>query len=152
MRVIKRSWFFLPTVGVLIVVLGCTGAASTSQNKQAPSEIHFLRRQKQGGSLMALGGGKLTLVDGCFRIIGELESTGKAIAWPYDFNFRRKDGRIEILNGQNQVVARVGDEIMVGGGGTELWYRGQIKTNEPGPNRCAGPYWAAGYDVTVIKP
>lgn len=146
MRVIKRLWFFLPTVGALIVVLGCTSATGTSQDKQIPNEIHFLRRPNQGGgSMTAIGGGKLTLVNGCLRIIGESESIGKAIGWPYDFSFRRKNGHIEILNGQNQVVARVGDEITVGGGETPFWYEGQ-------PNHCAGPYWAAGSDVTVIKP
>ena len=149
---IRNVKFLLLALSVSITAFCYTDASSSPKAEQSHHDIIFVRQPKMDGSMMALGGGKLTLVDRCLRVVNDSDPLGDTIVWPYNFNYRRRDGRVEILNGSNQVVAHVGDEITLVGSEIDLWYPGQGRTSEPGPERCAGPYWVAGSEVKVLKP
>ena len=45
------------------------------------------------------------------------------VEWPFGYAARDEGGRIALLDDHGRVVAREGDEVMVGGGfGTDVWH------------------------------
>jgi hypothetical protein len=45
------------------------------------------------------------------------------VEWPFGYSARMESGRIALLDEAGKVVARVGDEITVGGGfGNQFWH------------------------------
>lgn len=97
----------------------------------------------------ALAEGQLSLVAGCLRIVvpGE-QAPGFLILWPPATTIRVAGaGVVEVLDASQQVVARVGETIRLGGGAMEnpevmKFWEAQI-TGLP-LESCPGPYWVAG--------
>lgn len=134
----------LSVVVGLALLTGCAGA-------QADDEINFLREKRtDGSSMMALWRGKLVLTNGCLRV--QDVRTSYAVIWPFAFDFSVHDGNINILNGDDQVVAEVGDQIRVSGGELPSMSPKRIEQLATGGSQCSGPYWLAGYEVTVLTP
>ncbi len=53
-------------------------------------------------------------------------------------------GVIEVLDRNGQVVARVGEQIRMGGGEIPLTAELERQLREPLPKECPGPYWLMG--------
>jgi hypothetical protein len=91
--------------------------------------------------------GKLVLYDyqRCPRVTSDSDLTDYLLLWPPDYGARVENGEVEIVDGSRQVVARVGEEVRLGGGAIPVdWnsekYR-QLYHELPGD--CHGPYWIA---------
>ena len=85
----------------------------------------------------ALKVGELTLEDGYLRVNGTL------IIWQPDYFVHNNEGIIEILDRDGAVVGRVGEEIVMGGGGIPFEYVNEL-LKEPLPSDTEGPFWLQG--------
>ena len=90
--------------------------------------------------------GELALVDGCLWV-KDMYSGGSILPiWPPEFRLRAENDEIQVLDGDGQVVARVGEEVYMGGGEVSSpslpdCVRQQL------PASCSGPYWIVGMGV-----
>ncbi len=105
--------------------------------------IHMPQLKMRSSSFMlALAIGKLVVKDSCLRV--EQDDTSTLIIWQPDYFVNNNKGIIEILDRRGQVVARVGEEIQIGGGEVPLTPDLQRQLREPIPTQCGGPYWLMG--------
>ncbi len=109
------------------------------------STLFFLRQKSIGGGddrvqWDALKSGELVLDGDCLRI-GTLpyrdQNPNQIVVWPPGFTPHIEDGVVHIRNGGGRTIARVGDVIEMGGGGTSIEPKGAD------PKRCPGKYWIA---------
>ena len=107
--------------------------------------VHFPQvKMRSGSSMAALLTGKLELVDGYLRV-------GDAIIiWQTDYFLHDNDGIIEIWDRDGNVVGRVGEEIMMGGGGIPL-ERIEPMLKEPLPDNMEGPFWLQASSGTRLS-
>jgi hypothetical protein len=100
--------------------------------------VHFPQLKMLSGTLMmSLLVGELTLKDGYMRV-GE-----SLIIWQPDYFLHNNNGTIEILDRNGEVVARVGEEVAMGGGGIP-WEEVNRMIKEPLPEDCRGPFFLQG--------
>ncbi len=106
--------------------------------------VYFPQLKMRSGVFMeALLIGELVLEDGYLRIDGTL------IIWQPDYFVNNNDGTIEILDRNGEVVARVGEEIGMGGGEIKpIDYINKL-LKEPLPADSKGPYWLMGEIVPM---
>jgi hypothetical protein len=94
------------------------------------------------GGMDALLQGRLVAEEGCLRV-RTFENESYLVIWQPDYFLNDNHGQIEILDRDGEVVARLGEEIRMGGGGASGpefdAYLGKAI-----PSRCAGPYWLMG--------
>ncbi len=105
--------------------------------------VHFPQLKMNSGAYMAaLMTGKLELKDGYLCV----EDT--IIVWQPDYFLTDNNGAIEVLDKTGKVVARVGDEVVMGGGG---WPIDDINRylKEPLPADCKGPFWMMGGEIRL---
>ncbi len=82
-----------------------------------PEGIHFPQlRMRSNSFMLALLTGTLELKDG-YLYVGDA-----LIIWQTDYFLTERDGAIEVLDRDGQVVGRVGEEISMGGGGIDGSY------------------------------
>jgi hypothetical protein len=111
--------------------------------------LYFPRQRATDEVMEALAEGPLSLIDGCLRVgTPGYEDPGFLVLWPAVASVHMAEaGIIEVLDGNQQVVGRVGETIRLGGGAMEsqatmeLWER--MITGLPIAG-CPGPYWVAG--------
>lgn len=137
-----------PTTGPSLDERTAYGPSARSPQKQAG--LFFPRGSESGGYYpSALGGGRLVVKDGCIHM-----APGGVVVWPYGYSLRGEDGEILVLNGRDEVVAKVGDEVRMGGGQITQEEAGptpeaarrafEEKRGELGvPDRCRGPLWVS---------
>ena len=107
--------------------------------------IHFPQLRTRSATFMeALLVGKLIVKDGCLRVSASEGDRGHLIIWQPDYFLNSNEGVTEILDRNGQVVARVGEEIRIGGGEVPLAEDLQQQLREPLPEQCEGPYWLMG--------
>lgn len=119
-----------PTLQGEVEIIEGVGGRPIYFPRQAPTNIH----------MDALLKGQLILDDkGCLRVEAE-GSEGLLVIWHYEDMLRVTAEAIEVLNGDGQVIARVGEPISMGGG------EGGAMIDIPGMpiDGCPGPYWIAG--------
>ena len=107
-----------------------------------PGSTLFFPRQKSirtaGWVLMdAENGGELVLDGDCLRV-GTPQNPNRTVVWPAGFTPYIEDGVVHIRDGAGRTIARVGDEIYMGGGRTAVNPQGTDS------ERCPGKYWIAG--------
>ena len=142
MKAVRKSFVILG-LG-LVALTGCVGA-------RADEKIHFLQQNQTDGSQMeALWEGKLVVSERCLRV--QDIRTSYAVIWPLEFDFSTLSGKVDILDGDDQVVAQVGDQVRVSGGELPGISPEEIEQLAPGGSRCSDPYWLAGYEVVVLTP
>ena len=111
--------------------------------------VHFPQlRMRSVGFMEALLVGKLIVKDGCLRVSASEGDRGHLIIWQPDYFLNSNEGVIEILDRNGEVVARVGEEIRMGGGEVALTENLQRQLREPLPAQCEGPYWLMGHLVS----
>jgi hypothetical protein len=119
-------------------------SAPEKQLQPRGSFTSFFPVQKEIPSehMAALAEGKLIRDNGYLRLqrnfIDGIDSV--LLVWPYGFSQRTEGDGIQVVDSNGHVVARVGDDIKVGGGEASAEivekYIGQ-----PLPADCPGPYW-----------
>ena len=67
-------------------------------------------------SLTALLVGVLSVRDGCLRVMRGSSDEGPVVIWPADAQLAAVDGVLEVVGGDGRLLARVDDEVSVGGG------------------------------------
>jgi hypothetical protein len=120
-------------IGLLLMVLvlvpvGCSETV----------EVFFPVQQSGFDQMTADFDGNLELVDGWLR--ARSFGSDYLLIWPYGFSVRGEDKDIQVLDGDGQVVAIVGEAIKVGGGETTAKivekYIGKLL-----PDDLEGPFW-----------
>ena len=111
-----------------------------------PGSTLFFPRQKSvkgpRAIMTALNGGELILDGDCLRVgrpnpIYRNQNPNHTVVWPAGFTPHIEDGVVHVRNGAGRTIARVGDEIYMGGGETGINPRGLDS------ERCPGKYWIA---------
>ena len=136
----------------LLATVLSTAVTCNDDSAIISSTVPFFPVQKAG--LYRMNGefeGKLVLDNGCLRVDKYL------IIWPHGFSLRTEGEEIQVIDSNGQVVARVGDEIYVGGGevaipeeeAKELVEESII--GQPLPDNCTGPYWIVGETVKTVN-
>ena len=120
-------------VGLLlaVLVLGPVGCTVTT-------EVYFPTQRDGLGQMDALLEGELELDDSWLR--AESANSSYVLIWPYGYSVRGEDKEIQVLDGEGQVVAIVGEAIKVGGGEAALETVEQY-TGKLFPDEMEGPYW-----------
>jgi hypothetical protein len=90
--------------------------------------------------------GQLVLVGGCLRLESIYDDTSYLPVWPPEFALSSGDDGINVLDGTGQVVARVGEEIYMGGGEGSASVMAKCVRQQL-PVTCTGPYWIVGEGV-----
>ncbi len=154
-------WLFL----LVASLVGCTAPAGSSPQTSTPTirsvstyeplgddipfavtpdpTVHFPQLRTRSAAFMeALLQGKLAVTEGCLRVTGSGRS--HLVIWQPDFFVNNNEGVIEILDRNGEVVARVGEEIRIGGGEVPLTEKLKQLLREPLPEQCRGPNWSMG--------
>ncbi|MEA1894957.1 MAG: hypothetical protein U9N36_07125 [Euryarchaeota archaeon] len=138
---------------VSILVTGCIEKPPQNGNSiNTSSSAPFFPVQKDpkpAGYMEALLVGELVIEDDCLRVDHDL------LVWPHGFSLSIVGEVIQVIDGTGQPMACVGDKVKVSGGevGTsELpgGYLSELSTQLPS-DRCQGPYWIVGEEISVIK-
>ena len=137
---------------VSILVTGCVeNPPQNGDSVNNSSSVPFFPVQKDPSPdyMEALLVGELVIEDGCLRVDDDL------LVWPHGFSLSIEGEVIQVIDGTGQPIARVGDKVEVSGGevGTsELpeGYLSEISAQLPS-DRCLGPYWIIGEEISVIK-
>ncbi len=96
--------------------------------------------------------GELAVIEGCLRIASFSGSnTDYLLVWPPDFRLNTEGDGIQVLNGDGQVAARVGEEVYMGGGKIGYVHRLDEYVVRQLPPGCTGPYWIVGDVVSSAK-
>jgi len=107
--------------------------------------IHFPQLRMRTSTFMtALLAGTLVVKDGCLRASAGDGDEGYLIIWQTDYFLNNREGVIEVLDRNGQVVVRVGEEIRMGGGEVPLTADLERALRAPLPEQCDGPYWLMG--------
>lgn len=131
-----------------------TVTPTTEDTSPTASDVFFAKKKPVGGlSASARNSGVLTLDEkGCFRIKSVEGRRGHVPIWPASFEMRVEGDEIRILDGQGDLVARVGERLVVGGGEFPGIGRESTLPLESIPSvskqvgrkleeRCPGQYW-----------
>jgi hypothetical protein len=130
------------TLSLMLVVVLSTAVACSS------SPVAFFPVQKSGFDQMtALFEGRLELVDGYLRVV-DSHSSYLAI-WPHGFSVRTEGDEIQVLDGDGQVVAIVGEAINVGGGEGANVEIVEKYIGQSLPEGCTGPFWIVSVVVSA---
>lgn len=98
--------------------------------------VHFPQLKTRSRSFMeAELYGEMVLEDGYLRVDGTL------IIWQPDYFVHNNEGTIEVLDRKGKVVARVGEEVYMGGGEDRPFNK---DLREPLPQDIEGPFWIQG--------
>jgi hypothetical protein len=132
------------------VCIEATGPYAEAPPLDPPPGIVFPRQRPPEGLRAEMGAlmiGELIEEDGCLRV-GE-KGQSHLVIWPYDHTVTAaEDGRLQVRDGSERVVARVGDIVRLGGG--QVPTVGDATATEI-PDRCSGPYWIASSEVNSVS-
>lgn len=156
--VTDRAWFEaelreagaqLPEGVELVVVEGRSAKGIDICATPPVPGVAFPRQKPVEGivrEMVSLLIGDLVLVDGCLRVNSIYRDTSYLPVWPPEFTLGSQDGEIQVLDGAGQVVARVGQEVRMGGGGGSATSLADCVRQQL-PADCVGPYWFVGAGV-----
>lgn len=130
---------------------------TTAVPSTAEDEV-FFPRHEEGEVPATLAGGRLALDDeGCIRLVTARNRSRATLIWPPTYAARAEAGEIRILDEGGRVVARVGDEVRIGGGfiGKMRALEGISGVNEQTKReliqRCPGEYFYAAPYISPIR-
>jgi hypothetical protein len=117
--------------------------------------IFFPRQEKTDGERAVMEGevdGTLVLADNCIRVDSDEADASYLLIWPPEFNITIENSSIKILNGDGELVARIGDKVHIGGGEIQLLSMLDKTIQEQVPRQCPAPYWIIGDKITTVNP
>ena len=138
-------------MGLSVAVAGCMSAKPESGPQ---NDIHFLRQKPSDApDMTALFEGRLVLSERCLYIWSDDVDSSYAAIWPFEFSLTVQGDDIQILNGDKEVVARVGDRIRMSGGEIPQLPLKDFEENFIGTaTQCTAPYWIINNGVEVVAP
>jgi hypothetical protein len=156
--VTDRAWFEkeLDRAGIELLehveVVVIQGRSAREVDVCAPSPVAgvaFPRQTPVEGMRATMAAeriGTLMLDDGCLRV-SSIYGEGSALpVWPPEFALREQEGEIQVIDGEGQIVARLGQEVYLSGGeGSATAMPDCVR--EGLPAACTGPYWIVGDTV-----
>jgi hypothetical protein len=130
---------------VLFALVGCRDQPSNS--------LYFPKYDLVNGEwvrMLAEIEGELVKTGDCLRLIASPSNTSYLVVWPPGYELDEEGSNILIRDNSGQVVARVGEEVYMGGGGGDR----ETFDGVPGVSKqlaaeiknsgCPGPYWFSG--------
>ncbi len=105
--------------------------------------IHFPQLKMRSGSFMQVSMVGELILENSYLCVGDT-----VIIWQPDYFLNNDNGTIEILDRNGKVVARVGEEIVMGGGGIPIEYVNRL-IREPFPEDCSGPFFLQGSETRL---
>lgn len=137
---------FLIALGLMAAVLftACNHEPNVTEVDYPGTEggkVYFLTQSNGANTDSADLFGTLDLVDGCLQIAHEATDGAEPsnIVWPVGFGIAIDDESILILDDDDRVVTRVGEQTLLGGsGGADNFER---------LGGCEGSFWYAGATV-----
>lgn len=122
-------------------------------NNDSSSSLYFPKYGLVDGEWAALTSeikGELVRSGDCLRLIAISSNTSYLVVWPPGYEVDEEGSEILIRDTSGQVVARVGEEVFMGGGGRQR----ETFDGVPGVSEqlaaeiknsgCPGPYWFSG--------
>ncbi len=90
--------------------------------------------------------GKLTIVEGCVRVIDKVDAVSLLLVWPPDFEATIEKDTVHVIGGKvtgnrKEVILHDGEMVLFGGGEISQPNE-QLLSSEP--NNCPGPFWVVG--------
>lgn len=153
MTIFHRIAIFVVCILGLVALTGCgdelTVDRVADQATVESSEVvmYFPRQVKEEDDLTDQVTGRLLYEDRCLWIAPEGGNERFVVAWHPEFEGGVDEGIAQVLNEEEQIVAKSGDLIRLEGKEIED-YTG----SEPLPPGCEdGPFWAAGVNVELIE-
>jgi len=108
----------IPAVILAVGLVGC--AETTASQNGVVDEVTLIRASQIGNAYpAALGQGKLVVEDGCLAMTGASQPPS-FILWPPTFELREGRDGIEVVDGDGDLVAGVGEAVQLGGGWMSL--------------------------------
>ena len=144
----------LVIIFLVIVAVGCNTDTDTPPDptmKPVQPEVAFLQAGDFEGETTSMSSeliGKLVIVNGCIRIDRLDDNTSYLPVWPSTFKLKPSYDKILIVNGEDEVMANVGDHLRLSGGVIPSLSQ-QLQANLP--EDCPGPYWSVGNEITIIQ-
>lgn len=157
---LAQSGFSLPASVVVLASdpggdLPDTNRGQVLQTTMADGRTLFLPLQAPSNASMdALIESTLVEIDGCLRLVDDNYPEGFMVIWRHDHDLRAGDEVIEVLNGQGDVIGRVGERLVAGGGAFESPNAGEqlAETISGLPvEQCPGPFWILGEIKPLIE-
>jgi hypothetical protein len=131
-------WSALP----LCMIGGCTQSIGLSNSAPLETQVITFAKLKPGPNFITFThftDGKLSLVDGCFRL--RKNQTSMAIIWPETATLVRKGKTIRIEDNAARWSAKIGDRIRLGGKGTDDI--SAVDVDNKAVLGCSSPYFVA---------
>lgn len=92
--------------------------------------------------------GTLIVESNCLRIVSNVETESYLVVWPPHYTLDAGNDPIHILDHSqdDQTVARVGEQVHMGGGGGSSLDHASVPDDlqQQIPPDCPGPYWISG--------
>ncbi|MCJ7655265.1 MAG: hypothetical protein MUO97_08235 [Dehalococcoidia bacterium] len=115
------------------------GCDANSANP-SPGDFFFPVQKEGLAQMLTLAKGRLVIENSCLRLKPIIGSSYLLI-WPYGYSLHTEGKIIEVIDGNGNIVAHVGDTIKVGGGEAVSVEIVMIYTSQQLPDNCEGPYW-----------
>jgi hypothetical protein len=122
-------------------IIGCSCGEGTTSIPYFP-----VQNEPEAIQMQVRIEGRLILDEGYLRLKPILHES-YIIIWPYGYTVRLEDSTVQVIDADGQVVACVGDWIVLGGGETDSAEAVERSIGQSLPSDCTGPYWIAGVVV-----
>lgn len=117
----------LITVVLCLFLSSCSNLQTIESKKDKISSINFFKADPpSNGKLQAyptaLIAGYLVLKNNCLYLShkDKLNKKQTIISWPWNFSLKQTQNDIHIINGKNEIIARIGEYVKFGGAGLSV--------------------------------
>lgn len=144
------NYAVLLRTALLFMVFLAVGCDQFVPTLTQDSDILFPRQNPTFDVMEALLAGDLVEQAGCIRIevVGNSESI--VPIWPADYALSRRNGTLQILDGNREAKIQVGEAVLLSGGFVQSLTDNPAVSNEVSrkvQERCPGSYWLVGSEV-----
>ncbi len=127
---------------ILIALVLVATACRSNAGDALPTPFFPRQIDPMPDTMDALLVGKLVLLDGCLYVDDGFGHRYLPI-WPHNFALSVQGDVVQILDDTGQPVARVGDEVKIGGGEVPADQIARYSL-QPLFSQCPAPYWLVG--------
>ncbi len=135
---------------IALLLPACADRASDAPTTVGGATLLTHEATGDGASMSALGGGRLVVRDGCVAMRAEGGGPATFILWDAGYGLREREGVVEVVDPDGDLVAAIGSPIMLGGGFVDLAVADD-QAEAPIPEACRDdgvePYFLAAPDA-----